>query len=110
MNDNATIGTGLGHYRRMRILTGFLCLLVPLMLIGLFAHAARQAGNPSSAAVWLRQLDLSSPALWPSGTAARHPQHMTDSVDLRPGYCIPLTTDRSLPDKALPGMGEKIAP
>ena len=50
----------------------------------------RARRQEQSAVRWMRVLDLSSPALWPSGTALRHPETVVPGVDLRHAPFLPI--------------------
>jgi hypothetical protein len=60
-----------------------LSLLLPVLLGADMFFRARRQHEP--AAQWINRLDLSGPALWPAGTALRHPDLMISAVDERPG-------------------------
>jgi hypothetical protein len=68
---------------RLIALSLALSLLLPVLLGADMFFRARRQHEP--AAQWINQLDLSGPALWPAGTALRHPDLMIRAVDERPG-------------------------
>ncbi|MBT8339210.1 MAG: hypothetical protein HKP58_01475 [Desulfatitalea sp.] len=59
--------------------------LVPILLIFFIAadQMFRSSHQDRSAVAWMARLDLSSPALWPAGTAERLSAELPMAVDLR---------------------------
>jgi hypothetical protein len=45
----------------------------------------RTPGQDAAACRWMERLNLSAPALWPAGSAMRHPESVHPGVDLRFG-------------------------
>jgi hypothetical protein len=76
---------------RLIALSIAISLLLPVILgVDMVLRASRQH---EPAAQWIRQLDLSGPALWPTGNALRHPDLMIGAVDERPGpWLAPMET------------------
>lgn len=67
--------------RRMVIAT----VLFPMVLMLLIAAdgLVRSVRQDRTAIAWMHRLELSAPALWPSGTAQRYPAALSPAVDLR---------------------------
>lgn len=67
-----------------RLLVKLVLLLSLLVIVALaFDIWIRSAGQDQTAVRWMRRLDLSTPALWPAGTAPRSPELQCPAVDLR---------------------------
>jgi hypothetical protein len=101
----ASSARAVGPYYRIWLL--FLLLIaVPLAVIvtdGMLR--ARHAHQP--AATWIDALDLSSPALWPSGTPQRHPELSGPGRDLRFSPWLPLSPDLQPGSSNSEGRGER---
>jgi hypothetical protein len=70
-------------------------LVLPLLLMGLlFADSLGRVNKQTDPAEeWMRVLDLSAPAFWPSGTLLRQPEWRSPAVDLRFSPLIPMDAD-----------------
>jgi hypothetical protein len=85
-------------------------LLSPLLVVLLMMADGwlRARHDEQIAAAWFERLDLSLPALWPSGTAHRHPETLWPGVDLRLSPLLPpdpFATTLALPDGQAIGKG-----
>ncbi|KJS31046.1 MAG: hypothetical protein VR64_13275 [Desulfatitalea sp. BRH_c12] len=60
-------------------------ILISLVVLGgiVVDGLLRANRQDQGAAVWMQQLDLSSPAFWPAGTVQRYPNALPAGMDLR---------------------------
>lgn len=81
-----------GTLKKARLLLALLGMLTFLPLGLLSLDYGMRANNQDRESVrWMRQLDLSVPAFWPSGTGLRHPETRIRAVDRRHGPEWPIT-------------------
>lgn len=70
----------LGARRLVLISISFSLLVTLAITADLFLRLPQRN---DSAPVWMRELTLSAPALWPAGSPLRHPETLHPGVDLR---------------------------
>jgi len=106
-NSGATVAAT-NFLRWPRLLVKLLILLPLLTIVALaFDIRIRSADQDQNAVRWMRRLDLSTPALWPAGTAPRSPELQSPAVDLRLTPFLGLALDGTvMPMMPLSGDGQ----
>lgn len=89
MHPHSVFPTAWGRRAMASMIIAAGLTLLPAMLLCV-DYAARARRQVHTAEHWMRELDLSAPAFWPSGTALRHPETVLRAVDLRHAPSLPL--------------------
>jgi hypothetical protein len=98
-----------GSFLRWPRLLVKMVLLISLLTIVALALdiRIRSADQDQTAVRWMRRLDLTTPALWPAGTAPRSPELHCQAVDLRLTPFLGLALDGPMmPMLSLSGDGQ----